>query len=160
MYTRTSGFSQYQRVFLLSWRARASGKASARAGWPANQRRGVAQLAEQRSPKPQVAGSSPVAPASVDTGTSPSRTRLNEGAGGERRTRRNRRRSRRQRNRRLARRSYGCGDATATHRQAVPSTGRGRRRDIRRRRAHRERRRRPDGQEGQKGQDSQEGPQV
>ncbi len=32
-----------------------------------HERRGVAQLAEQRSPKPQVAGSSPVAPAQLNT---------------------------------------------------------------------------------------------
>src|SRR5271155_635855 len=84
MYTRTSGFSHYQRVFLQLESARVmradddaersdaeerlKGKAPACAGWPANQRRGVAQLAEQRSPKPQVAGSSPVAPADMTSG--------------------------------------------------------------------------------------------
>src|SRR5580693_5272997 len=81
MYTRTSGFSHYQRVFRIEQvesarvcepttmqseamrRSGVAGEAPAPAGWPANRRRGVAQLAEQRSPKPQVAGSSPVAPA-------------------------------------------------------------------------------------------------
>lgn len=33
-------------------------------GWRKPAQRGVAQLVEQRSPKPQVAGSNPVAPAS------------------------------------------------------------------------------------------------
>src|ERR1700759_5429406 len=80
MYTRTSGFSHYQRVFRAGGerapyvsrrrcraeamrRSGVAGEVPAPAGWPANRRRGVAQLAEQRSPKPQVAGSSPVAPA-------------------------------------------------------------------------------------------------
>ncbi len=50
---------------------------------------------------------------------------MNEGACGERRTRRCRRRSRRQRIRRLARRPYCRGDPAAAHRQAVPSAIRG-----------------------------------
>ncbi len=53
----------------MSCEPRRSGLARAWSGLACQPRRGVAQLAEQRSPKPQVAGSSPVAPAEGERST-------------------------------------------------------------------------------------------
>src|SRR4030081_1189181 len=68
MYTRTSGFrlitARCPSVGPNGGRAKCVSPACRLACQP---RRGVAQLAEQRSPKPQVAGSSPVAPAQLNT---------------------------------------------------------------------------------------------
>src|SRR5689334_8959797 len=82
MYTRTSGFSHYKRAvcrFAITDRGRACHVSPGTSGLACQPRRGVAQLAEQRSPKPQVAGSSPVAPAEGDRPTTMQAGRLRWG---------------------------------------------------------------------------------
>ena len=71
MYTRSSGFPHVSALSVgdesteRGARELCGPPGRMQVGLPTS--RGVAQLAEQRSPKPQVAGSSPVAPAELNT---------------------------------------------------------------------------------------------